>query len=123
MISMTSTRSSLPPLREQLAIATLGSDERGNAFGKAIILAVVLALGSGAAMKSLAESVHTEADCTGIAIVTMVLGAGPCVESGFAPASPQAGAVPTGAASVAGGPSRETGPPPGLSALHNHLSP
>jgi len=120
---MTFSRLSLSPPREQLAIATLGSDECGSAFVQTIVLAVVLALGSGAAMKSLAQSVRTKADCTGIAIVTMAVGAGPCGESSSPPASSQASAVPTGAPSFAAGPSRETGPSPALAAQQDQFSP
>ena len=82
---------------------------------------MVLALGAGAAFKSLAHSVRTKADCAGIAVVTMALGAGPCGDSSAAPASLQASAVPTGEGSFAAGPGTETGPSP--AAQQNEFSP
>jgi hypothetical protein len=69
----------------------LASDERGSTFVQAIALAVVLALGAGTAMTVLAHNVRTKADCRGIGIVTLALGAGPCGKSSSAPASPQVG--------------------------------
>jgi len=109
---MTAMRLSLSPPRERLTIAALGPDERGSSFAQAIVLAVVLALGSGAAIKSLAQRVRTTADCAGNAIVTLVPGAGRCGQSSSDPGSSQTAPVPTGAASFAARPASESGPAP-----------